>query len=69
MLKSLAGKLGSVFPVTIITLVVELIERIRLSTSIPFIPPGNRISSKTRSGRDSVKRFKPSSPVSAPTTP
>jgi hypothetical protein len=52
-----------------ITLAVGLIERMRLSTSIPFIPPGNNTSSKTRSGRDSMTDFRPSSLVSAPETP
>src|SRR5207253_4004127 len=45
---------------TMITFIVGLIERIRLSTSMPF-SPGIRRSSNTRSGRDRITSFKPSS--------
>jgi hypothetical protein len=66
-LEGLTRKHGVGIPLTMITLVVGLIERIRLSSSMPFIP-GSAMSSKTSSGRDRMASFKPSSLVSAPKT-
>jgi hypothetical protein len=54
-----------VFAVTITTLVAGAIERMRLSTSMPFMP-GKVTSSKTRSGWARMTSFRPSSLVSAP---
>jgi hypothetical protein len=48
--EDLAGGKGSVLPVTMITLVAGAIERMRVVTSLSFMP-GNVISSKTSSGR------------------
>ena len=67
-LEGLTGQQGVDAPRNHNHLVVGAIERMRLSTSMPFIP-GNMRSSKTRSGRDRMTSFKPSSLVSAPKAP